>query len=182
MQRRAAIKNLLLLAGGTALLPSCLHQDKKAAIPLNHLKISAHQESLLAEIAETIIPKTDTPGAKELGVHQFALTMVDDCYEKEKQESFLKGLDEVNDLSKKQFNTTFLKATPQQRQELLTKIDKKEFEGKVTDFYPKMKGLTIQGFMKSKYVMSNLLVYELVPSRFNGSFPVKDKKRLEQNG
>jgi hypothetical protein len=30
--------------------------------------------------------------------------------------------------------------------------------------------------------MSNLLVYELVPGRFHGSFPVKDKKRFEQNG
>ncbi len=182
MQRRTALKNLLLLAGGTALLPSCLQQDKKASIPLDHLKISADQESLLAEIAETIIPKTDTPGAKELGVHQFVLTMVDDCYPKEKQEKFMKGLDEVNELAQKEFNTSFTKATPQQRQQLLTRIDKKELQGKVADFYPSMKQLTIQGFMKSKYVMSNLMVYELVPSRFNGSFPVKDIKRFQQNG
>lgn len=182
MQRRTALKNLLLIAGGTALLPSCVQQDKKAFIPLNHLKISAAQESLLAEIAETLIPKTDTPGAKELGVHQFVLTMVDDCFEKEKQEHFIKGLEEVNELAQKHLNTSFIKASPQQRHQLLTRIDKKEFGGKASGFYSAMKKLTIQGFLKSKYVMSNLLVYELVPSRFNGSFPVKDKKRLEQNG
>lgn len=181
MQRRTALKNLLLFAGGTVLLPSCLHEDKKATIPLNHLKVSADQEALLAEIAETIIPKTDTPGAKELGIHQFVLTMVDDCMKKDDQVNFMNGLNEVDALAKKELNTSFIKATPQQRQQLLTRIDKKEIEGKVSGFYPKMKQLTIQGFMKSKYVMSNLVVYELVPGRFHGSFPV-NKTRLQQNG
>lgn len=137
MQRRTALKNLLLIAGGTALLPSCLHEDKKASILLNHLKISADQENLLAEIAETIIPRTDTPGAKELGVHQFVLTMVDDCMGKDDQDNFIKGLDDVNNLAQKTFNTSFIKATPQQRQELLTRIDKKELQGQVSAFYPK---------------------------------------------
>jgi len=182
MQRRAALKNLLIIAGGTVLLPSCVQQDKKASIPLDHLKLSADQEALFAEIADTIIPKTDTPGAKELGVHQFVLTMVDDCYEKDDQDNFMKGLNEINDLSKKEYDSSFIKCTPQQRQQLLTRIDKQEIKGNVLGFFPLMKELTMQGYMKSQYVMSNLLVYELVPARFNGSFPVKDKKRLEQNG
>lgn len=182
MQRRTALKNLLIVAGGTLLLPSCVQADKKVSIPLDHLKLTGEQEELLAQISETIIPKTDTPGAKELGVHQFVLTMMDDCAEKEKQDDFMKGLEEVNGLSKKYYNDSFLKCTPQQQTELLGRIDKKEFEGKVNDFFKAAKGLTIQGYTKSKYVMSNLLVYELVPGRFHGSFPVKDKKRMEQNG
>lgn len=182
MQRRSAIKNLLIIAGGTVLLPSCVQQDKKVSIPLDNIKISADQEELLAQITETIIPTTDTPGAKALGVHQFVLTMVDDCSEKEQQEDFMKGLNEVNDLSKKQYNNLFIKCTPQQQLELLTRIDKKEFDGKVNDFFKATKGLTIRGYTKSKYVMSNLLVYEIAPARFYGSFPVKDKKRFEQNG
>lgn len=182
MQRRTALKNLLMIAGGTLLLPSCVHDDKKVSVPLDHLKITGDQEELLAQIAETIIPATDTPGAKALGVHQFVLTMIDDCTEKEKQDDFMQGLDEVNDLSKKHYGNLFMKCTPQQQTELLSRIDKKEFEGKVAKFFPAMKGLTIQGYTKSKYVMSNLLVYELVPGRFHGSYPVKDKKRFEQNG
>lgn len=182
MQRRTALKNLLIIAGGTVLIPSCVQEDRKASIPLDHLNLSADQEALMAEIAETIIPKTDTPGAKELGVHQFVLVMVDDCYEKDDQANFMKGLKAMNDVSKKEYNNSFVKCTPQQRQELLTRIDKQEIKGDVLGFFPLMKELTVQGYMKSQYVMSNLLVYELVPGRFNGSFPVKDKKRLEQNG
>lgn len=182
MQRRTALKNLLIIAGGTALLPSCVQQDKKVSIPLDNLTLSAEQEELLAQITETIIPATDTPGAKALGVHQFVLTMVDDCSEKEQQNKFMKGLDDVNELSKKEYHNSFLKCTPQQQLDLLARIDKKEFDGEVNDFYKTTKGLTIRGYTKSKYVMTNLLVYELVPGRFHGSFPVKDKTRFEQNG
>ena len=182
MQRRTALKNLLIVAGGTILLPSCVQNGKKVSIPLDNLKISADQEELLAQICETLIPATDTPGAKELGVHQFVLTMVDDCSEKEQQDNFTKGLDEINELSKKQFKNSFLKSTAAQQKELLNRIGKKEFEGKVNDFFRTVKGLTIHGYTKSKYVMSNLLVYELVPGRFHGSFPVKEKTRFEQNG
>ncbi|HZF63981.1 MAG TPA: gluconate 2-dehydrogenase subunit 3 family protein [Chitinophagaceae bacterium] len=182
MQRRVALKNILLFTGGTMLFPSCLQQDKKASIPLQKLKVSADQEALLAEVAETIIPKTDTPGAKDLGVHQFVLVMMDDCYEKEDQDKFLNGLSELDKLSKKHYSNSFIKANSQQRQQLLTRIDRKEFEGDVSSFFSAMKQLTVQGFMKSQYVMTNLIVYELVPGRFSGSFPVKDKKRFQQHG
>ena len=119
MQRRTALRNLLIVAGGTILLPSCVHEDKKVSVPLDHLKISGDQEALLEQICETIIPATDTPGAKALGIHQFVLTMVDDCADKEKQDSFVKGLSEINNLSKKQYNNSFLKTTVQQQKELL---------------------------------------------------------------
>ena len=182
MQRRIALKKLLLIAGGTMLLPSCVQQDKKVSIPLNNLKLSSEQEELLEQITETIIPATDTAGAKELGTYHFVLTMVDDCSEKEQQENFMKGLDEVNELSKEKYNNAFIKCTPQQQLELLTRIDKKEFDGKVNEFLKMTKGLTIRGYTNSNYVMSNLLVYEIAPARFYGSFPVKDKTRFEQNG
>jgi hypothetical protein len=184
IQRRAALKNLLLIAGGTMLLPSCLNSDRKVSIPLNNLQISADDEELLAEIAETIIPKTNTPGAKELGVHQFVLVMVDDCSSREEQQAFSNGMKLVNKVSKEKYGKPFVKCTPEQRQQLLTKIDANEFEAdkSLNEFFSQTKRYTIQGYLKSQYVMSNLLVYELVPGRFHGSVPVSDKTRLVQNG
>jgi hypothetical protein len=182
MERRLALKNLLIIAGGTILLPSCLNQDKKVSIPLNHINVSAEHEALLAEMVETIIPKTDTPGARELGVHQFVLVMIDDCTKKEDQQRFIKELDGVHGLAKKQFNNSFIKSTQQQREELLMRMEKKEFGEKVTSFYEHLKRLTIQGYLKSQYVMTNLLKYELVPGRFHGSHPVTAKTVFVQNG
>ncbi len=54
---------------------------------------------MLAELAETILPKTDTPGAKDLAAHLFALKMVDDCYTKTNQEKYMKGMKDLNLLS-----------------------------------------------------------------------------------
>src|SRR5690606_41927465 len=55
------------------------------SIALNHLQVNGEEEDLLALIAETIIPETDTPGARTVGAHHFTLVMVDDCLPKDQQ-------------------------------------------------------------------------------------------------
>ncbi len=181
MKRRAAIKNLLTIAGGITLLPACLNEPGKASVALNKLDISSIDEALLAEIAATIIPKTDTPGAKEVGSHLFVLTMVDDCYEKEEQDQFVQGLQALGKHTKKQFGKSFVDCTPAERQQVLQSIeDKADFPPEVFAFYKIMKEKTIQGYMTSRYVVMDVLKYEMVPSvAYNGYHPVKS---VESNG
>lgn len=45
--------------------------------------ISGTQKKLLGELSETLIPASDTPGAKDVSAHLFALMMIGDCYKKE---------------------------------------------------------------------------------------------------
>lgn len=163
MERRVAIKQVLIFAGGMALLPSFLKGAGKASILLKNLDASAQQEKLLAEIAEIIIPKTTTPGAKDLGLHLFVLKMVDDCYEPGIQQKFMNGL--------KAFEGLDIAAL----KELVTTVNsgKADISNDVKSFYRLMKQQTINGYMNSKYVMTNLVVYELIPARYNGYFPVK---------
>jgi hypothetical protein len=174
MKRRDALKNLLIVAGGVIVIPSCLHERSEASIPLSHLKISAEQEKLLAELAGTIIPTTEIPGAKDTYAHLFALKMVDDCYEKDVQEQFARGLKEVERMCKDWYNTTFLKSSPEQKEQIVAELEKKAgAKDALAVFYTTLKKLTIQGYLNSKYVMTNVLKYELVPGRYNGAFPVK---------
>ena len=177
MQRRTVIKNFIYIAGGAALLPSCLHEQQGASIPLKNLRMNGGQEQLLGEVVGTIIPTTDTPGAKDLGVHQFAMVMLDDCHSKEDQEVFVKGLDQVNSLAKKQYNTSFIKCSAPQREALLTAIENKQADGDVQKFYPMVKNLTIQGYLNSRYVMTNITKYQLVPGRFKGCVPVQKNNK-----
>src|SRR5690348_16490586 len=58
---------------------------------------SEDQMATLSEVAEIIIPKTDTAGAKDVGVPSFMDTMVKDCMKKEDQDAFLEGLKEFED-------------------------------------------------------------------------------------
>lgn len=177
MQRRQAIKSLLIVTGGVIVIPSCLQERTESSIPLNHLKIDAGEEKLLAELAETIIPATDTPGAKDTYAHVFTLKMIDDCFDKADQDIFTKGLKEIDRLAKDRFHTNFLKSTPAQREQLVAELEKSAAanndKDEVARFYKMVKGLVIQGYMGSKYVLGQVQKLELVPGRYNGAAPVK---------
>lgn len=178
MKRREALRDLVMIAGGITFLPSCLHNKEKASIALKNLDISADHERLLAEIASTIIPKTDTPGAREMGSHLFVLKMLDDCYEKGVQQRFVQGLNQLENSAKKRFGNSFVNCTVDQKEKVLLGVENKEaYPREVYDFYNIMKERTIQGYLTSKYVVLNIEKYEIIPSvKYNGYYLVKNIK------
>jgi gluconate 2-dehydrogenase subunit 3-like protein len=178
MNRRAVIRDLLLIAGGATMLPSCLNKSGKASLALRNIEISSEQENLLAEIAETIIPKTGTPGAKEVGSHLFVLKMLDDCYDKEDQQEFIKGMNELDKSAKSRFHNPFVDCNRAQKEQILLAVENKEsFPPEVFRFYNIMKEKTLQGYMTSKYVLLNITKYEMIPSMaYNGYYLIKNIK------
>ena len=179
INRRAALKNFLFISAGVVFIPSCLQEKGKPSIVLKNLDISAGDEKMLAEICETIIPKTDTPGAKDILAHLFVLKMLDDCTPKADQQKILKGLNGINKMANKKFDRSFVNCTPQQRQELFATIEsKKDIPDDVAAFYASVKKLTIQAYTTSKYYLTNVHVYELVPGRFHGCVQVGSTKTI----
>lgn len=163
----------MIITGGITILPSCSGDPAKSSIQLNNLDISAAQEALLAEIAETFIPKTDTPGAKELKLHLFVLKMVDDCYPEADQKLFVSGLNSIDEIAKEKYSLAFAACTQQQRAGLLNSSEKElEASGDVLTFLNITKRRVIQGFTNSKFVMTDMKQYEMVPGRYNGYFPL----------
>src|SRR6185295_2251084 len=93
MNRRAAIRNFVVFSAGVALIPSCMQEGKsRPSVTLKNIPLTGEQEKMLAALTETILPKTNTPGAADLASHLFVLKMVDDCYEKSDREKFIKGM------------------------------------------------------------------------------------------
>ena len=174
MQRRSAVKNIALTIGTSIVLPSWVNAWNKESFQNNYSKISTFQENLLAEIVETIIPKTNTPGAKELNVQQFIPVMVKDCYDKNTQAVYAKGFDLVDKNAKNAFSKSFLECDIKQRLEILDNMSKSENSDE-KNFLQLVKRLTIQGYMSSEYVMTNLRVYEYAPARYHGCVPAKIK-------
>lgn len=170
--RRAAIRNLLIIAGGAMILPACYRKSGKPSIQLNNFSLTEDDEGLLEMLCETIVPETDSPGAKSLKLHMFVLKMVDDCYKKEDQQIFIKGLEEFGAFAKEKTGKNFLEASVPEREGLLKTIQGDEKKDEVIPkFYQITKSKTIQGYLNSEYVMTNLVKYELVPGRYNGYFP-----------
>lgn len=124
MDRRDAVKSVAFLIGGAlsattigVFLEGC-HSNTTSNANL----FSADHEKMLPELADTIIPTTKTPGAKAAGVGPFISMMIKDCYPKEAQQVFIKGLDDLEDRSKKEFSKSFIELSPAQREQLLGKL------------------------------------------------------------
>ena len=92
MKRRTVFKHLAMASAAAWILPSCISDPKKVSIALNRLHITGDEEELIGKIAEVMIPRTDTPGARQTSAHIFTLVMVDDCLPKNDQEKYLKGM------------------------------------------------------------------------------------------
>lgn len=183
MNRRDALSRVALLLGGTVIggelfLSGCTSADKKIG---QSVDFTADDLAYLDEIAETIIPATDTPGAKDAKVGQFMGVMVKDCYKPNEQKVFLEGMNKLNEASKKKFSGNgFMKITPEQRKELLNELDKEQkayAKDKKKDddphYFTLMKQLTLLGYFTSEPGATKALRYVPVPGRFEACIPYK---------
>jgi len=115
MNRRDAIGRVALILGGTLvgaefLVSGCKPNAAKVAdlFDTDHV-------AFLNEVAETILPATNTPGAKAANVGNFMAVMVRDCYEPADQDIFVKGLSKIDDASNKKFSKKFMDLDASQR-------------------------------------------------------------------
>lgn len=187
MNRRDALSRVALILGGTviganAFLTGCKSGDQKAGA--QGAALSAADENYLDEIAETIIPETDTPGAKAAKVGAFMVVMVNDCYDEKDQKVFSEGLGKLNETSDKKFSKTFVDLTPEQRKELLLEIDKeaKDYMAskKAEDpkhYFRMMKELTLLGYFTSEPGATKALNYLPVPGKYEGCITYKKGDR-----
>jgi hypothetical protein len=172
--RRVAIQKLLLIWAGVALLPSCLHNEQKVSIPLKLIRIDPDDESMLAELAETILPKTDTPGAKDLSAHLFALKMVDDCYSKTNQDKYIQGMKDFESYVMKKTGKSFAENDAAERQTIVADLDQqKSSDDGMAFFYQATKKLTIQAYTTCEYFMTKIRGYKMIPGKFQGCVPLK---------
>lgn len=166
MERRAVLKSMAAAIGGIVSLPSWATGWNSSSLGTSSL-LTADQNLMLAEVVETFIPATDTPGAKEIGVHKFVSTMIADCYDLPAQETLTKGLQTLDTLSRQTFGKSWIDGSKKQKNNLLEGMGISDDPVK-KDFFTMVKGLTIQGYMNSEYVMTNITRYELIPGRFHG--------------
>jgi hypothetical protein len=170
------MKQLALLSTGALLLPSCMEDHSNTPIGLHNFKIDDHQEQLLETLTATIIPSGATPGGKEVSAHLFTLKMLDDCYSKEDRDKYLKGMQQFDAAARTSSGRSFVKSSPAQRESLLASIEgKKLTDAALNFFYSTTKRMTILAYSSSQYYLTKVQVYELVPGRWHGCFPVIKK-------
>jgi len=145
----------------------------KPDLVLNHFTVNGAGQRTLDVLTATLIPTTDSPGARETGASLFIFKMLDDCSSKPDRDTFFKGLRQLDDASRKMNGATFVEATGAQREALLTAIGDKKIPGdELNFFYSTARKLTILSYSSSPYFLTKVQVYELVPGRWHGCVPV----------
>ena len=170
MRRREALKSLTGIFGATLLLPSWSNAWTTDGLAEPAL-LAKGQKRILADLVETIIPKTDTPGAAELNVQRFVELMVQDCSEDSGKEQLKKGLDKLTQEAGKISAGGFSALTGPQRLALVKDWASRKGSEEQT-FMDSVKNLTIQGYQSSEYYLTNVSRYELVPARYLGCVDV----------
>ena len=189
MKRRTALKQLGVLASVAALLPQCLGKEAvtQASVTLNKISISGEQEKFLTALAESLIPKTDTPGAGELNIHRFALRMVDDCKDEADQQKFMKGLGQFQATAEEKTGKPFEENSAAEQQKFLQEVQagkitpvlKSGDENSFNDFYQTFRWLTIRGYLGSESVMTNVFGYNMIPGKFVGVVEINANSDLK---
>jgi gluconate 2-dehydrogenase gamma chain len=180
IDRREALRRAALLLGGvisapvvTGLLAGC---DTRR-VPNGAWRPRAllpDQAELVATIAEHILPETDTPGARAVGVHQFIDAMLADGYAAPDRQRFAAGLADVDARARAAQGKTFMNCGREAQRALLDELDREAFAQPHGAFFRAFKELTLVGYYTSEVGATRELRYEPVPGHYAGCVPLTE--------
>ena len=191
LTRREAIRQVSALFGGVALvgqgamLAGCATTDggDDRASSANAL-FTDRDVQMLDEIAETILPETDTPGAKAAGVGPFIALMVADAYYPDDQKIFVDGLRDLQDRCFRSYGAHFLIVTANQRFDLVSELDAEQYlymETRMDDmpahYFRMIKELTLLGYFTSEIGYTQAMRYLEAPGRFDPCVPYEEGEK-----
>ena len=197
MERRELLKMIAVLTGGVVIGGDVFLSGCKTNTS-GGVTFSAGNITLLDEVGETIIPTTNTPGAKATKIGEFMKTMVTDCYTEEQQKIFTEGMAGLDEACKKVNGKTFMDCSADQRKAFLVALEKeaKEYNkqrdekdkaarekarvamdpnyvGSSSHYYTMIKQLTLLGYFSSEIGSKQALRWVPVPGKYDGAFPYK---------
>lgn len=191
MDRRELLKAIAALTGtamigGTAILSGCTNGAGTGAA----LRFGEGDEALLDEIGETILPRTDVPGAKDADIGEFMIRMVNNCYFPADQQEFHRGLADIRSRCQAEFGASFLAIAPEQRKALLEELEVEAREAPYrpqedrrnqisgSHYYTMLKQLTLFGYFTSEVATTQAMRHIATPGRYDGCMPYEKGDRV----
>jgi hypothetical protein len=189
MKRRELLK-MIAAATGTAFVGS--NVLAYTVIPMVDSKDSGFSKDEIAffnEVGESIIPRTDSPGAKDADVGSVIAILLADCYTPVQRKAFNDGIMSLKSKAKSQYTKDFLLLTPEQRLLLLTSLDEEanmhnkkmalaetqdsEDGSALPHYFSMIKQLVLFSFFTSELGATKVLRYVAIPGSYDGDFPYK---------
>ncbi len=152
-------------------------------------------------MAELILPKTDTPGATDVGACEFIDLILTEWYEEAERSRFLAGLADVDVRAKSLFGKDFVGCSPAQQAELLTALGERMVEeadrvrdqgrrsrgmpiGTDKNFYSMLRRWTLTAYYTSEAGATAELKFEVIPDRYDGCAKlglVRERQRASES-
>jgi gluconate 2-dehydrogenase gamma chain len=175
--RREAIRRAAILLGA-ALSPSLLRGaiaagsdpkvgDKKRSY------LSGDQAAAISAIAERILPSTDTPGARDVGVPAFIDLMFGEFMTDEERNTLILGLSEIDKASRDSKGFAFAQLDQASQDEILVATAVRS-QGREGTFFHLMRETTLLGYFTSEKVGRTVLHYDPIPGRYNACVPIAE--------
>jgi len=172
MDRREILKYTTYLTGAAIAAPlasSILSGCKTEPSDVVNKAVSFFSEDdmgLLQQIIDVIIPRTDSPSASDVGVHQTIEHMVSTVYPKEDKEAYRKAMSDlfVNLRSGVDIN------------DMVASIEDSSTETAkdVKDAYNQLKNQTIAYYLTTEEVGTKFLNYLPVPGEYKGCISLEE--------
>ncbi len=167
----------------TALMQSCGAGDKLSWTPQ---LLSQEQASILSALVDRILPRTETPGALDVGTDEFIDKILVSAFPEKIQKGFAAGLDDFNTTAKSMQGKAFVKLGDDQKDEVIRDFEEKSgplpgalwaynfADGNAFPFYRMMKELTLLGYFHSEQIGKDVLAYDPIPGPFKGCIDYGD--------
>jgi len=198
MTRRELIQKTTLALGYTISAPTLMGIlggcEPKHAVSYTPVFFTDEQAVLIGDLAEIILPRTSTAGAKDAGVPAFIDSFIKEVYPKQEQERFLAGLKKFNEGTVDRFLRLFTECTLDTQVLYTNDVHKGAIKNIQDDgwaakyksdgwwghdkserpFILQVKELTILGFFTSEQGSTKVLKYNPAPGPFKGCVPLSE--------
>ncbi len=185
MNRREALHQVAWLMGGALSAPAVLGILNGCTAKQGTFRpvfLDEGQVALVGEIAEIMIPRTDTPGATDVGIAAFIDVMLKDAFPTEDQQRFSAGLQAFSAQAQRQHGMGFMQLQPAQRTALVQTVhdaaleaaDTKDGDKVPRPFILMIKELTLLGYFTSEAGAKQVLQYNPAAGPYRGCVPLTE--------
>jgi hypothetical protein len=184
--RRQALVKMAVAMGAAFVGPRLLSMDFLRGVAGQGPAFSAADVALFDEIADTILPDTDVPGAKAAKTGTVIALVVRDCFAPAEQEVFVTGLASLLAAYEKRFGMGFAQGKPAERLTFLNEYNRALTRGRPAQraqestelrAFRHLKQLSIMGYFTSEIGATQALRFVEVPGGFDGNAPYRKGDR-----
>lgn len=135
--------------------------------------LDAARVALVGALADTIIPRTDTAGATDVGVPAFVDLLLAEWYTPEERDGFVAGLDALAARCRETLGGEFSGLDAAGRERFVGTLDGITGQPASAEAaYARLKSLTVYGYFTSREVQTRVLKTPMIPGRFEGCVPL----------